>query len=85
MKKEIVTLKCGMEATITRYKRIETISVSVYDFYSGYGDLLKMSEMLKELHESGYKSLGCFITYGYYESVDDLVLSANRNIKRNKT
>lgn len=73
MKKEKITLKCGIEAEVSKYNGIETLSVSLDDLYEGYEHnitLLKFSELFKELSDMGYKNVGCSIDYGYYNSVD---------------
>lgn len=83
MKKTIITLDCGISAEVSVYKKVETLSISLYDVYSGYGrlnDLAKMAELFKELDSKGYKGAGIYIQTGYYDSVDDLILTVNRRI-----
>jgi len=84
MAKKIIVLDCGVDANQYKAKGIETLEISIVDFYNGHGllnDFKKLSDLFLELHEKGFSPSGLSRVEGYYNSTDDLLLDAIKIVK----
>lgn len=77
-----ILLECGITAEYWKYKKVESLRISLEDLYNGWGkenSIELMIELFTELKEKGYKSAkGIDLTHGYYNSIDDINLTVSK-------
>jgi len=81
MKKQEITLDCGVVAESWTSGDYDWLRVSIMDFYNGYGalsNLKLMANLVNELADKGYSCCGISRVEGYYNSTDDLLLDVSR-------
>lgn len=89
-REEHITLDCGIAAKRWTYSKKEYLEISLYGLYNGYGlnehdthKLENVAALFKELLGKGYEvSGGISLVNGYYDSVDDLLLTVSKNTKK---
>jgi len=82
-RKTIIALDCGVEAESWGSGNNEYLQISLIDLFHGYGqlnDAALLASLFAELSQKGYALDGMFTEIGYYDSIDDLLLTATKSL-----